>query len=115
MTRSVTPQLRSWAACREKIRHLRLRGDVAAYVDGELTGVHRARVAAHLGRCWSCSGDAESLRLIKTSLRNGPQRAPASLASVRLRRFASRLAAPAGFAPSGRYQQIQRNQQNQQE
>ncbi|UGY94760.1 anti-sigma factor family protein [Streptomyces gobiensis] len=97
MTRVITPQLRLWAACREKVRHLRLRRDVEAYVDGELTGAHRTQVATHLGRCWSCSGRAETLRLIKTSLRHGLQHAPASLASVRLRRFADHLATPPGL------------------
>jgi anti-sigma factor RsiW len=80
------------AECREKIRHLRLRGSLEAYVDGELTGSRRAEVAAHLACCWTCSGYAETLRLIKHSLRTGPRRAPVPLAEVRLRRFADRLA-----------------------
>lgn len=29
---------RVWAECREKIRHIRLRGEVEAYADGQLTG-----------------------------------------------------------------------------
>jgi hypothetical protein len=50
----MSPLLRqTWAESRERLRHLRLRGCVEAYVDGELTGTHRARVAAHLARCWS--------------------------------------------------------------
>jgi anti-sigma factor RsiW len=83
----------TWAECREGLRHLHLRGSVEAFIDGELTGTHRTRVAAHLARCWTCSGHAETLRLIKHSLRTGPRRAPVALAEIRLRRFADRLAA----------------------
>lgn len=88
-----------WAECREKIRHLRLRGDLEAYADGELTGVHRMRVAAHIACCWACSGSLQMLQLIKASLRGSPRRTPASLASVRMRRFAHRLTAPPGPDP----------------
>ncbi|MEU2911962.1 hypothetical protein ACFYM3_13360 [Streptomyces massasporeus] len=85
-----------WAECREKLRHVRLRGDVEAYADGQLTGVRRARVAAHVGACWACSGSLELLQLIKASLRGSPRRTPVTLASARVRRFAHRLTAPAG-------------------
>ncbi len=74
------------------LRHLWLRGFVEPYVDGELAGVRRARFAAHLTRCWTCSGHVETVQLIKLSLRTGPQRGPTPLAEVRLRRFADRLA-----------------------
>jgi anti-sigma factor RsiW len=87
-----TTDLRSiWAECRERMRHVRLQGAIDAYVDGELTPARRAQVAAHLACCWACSGYAQTLRLIKASLRRGPDRAPASLSETRLRRFADRL------------------------
>jgi anti-sigma factor RsiW len=73
------------------MRHVRLQGAVEAYVDGELTPARRAQVAAHLACCWACSGYAQTLRLIKASLRHGPDRAPVSLSKTRLRRFADRL------------------------
>lgn len=78
--------------CREALRHLRVRGFVEPYVDGELTDTRRARFVAHLARCWSCSGQVEMLQLIKHSLQTGPQRGPVPLAEIRLRRFADRLA-----------------------
>ncbi|WP_434594055.1 anti-sigma factor family protein [Streptomyces sp. A5-4] len=87
---------RVWAECREKIRHVRLRGDVEAYVDGQLTGAHRVRVAAHIACCWACSGSLQLLRLVKASLRHHPQRTPPSLASARVRRFAHHLTTPPG-------------------
>ncbi|NUP46349.1 MAG: zf-HC2 domain-containing protein [Catenulispora sp.] len=64
---------------------------VGAYLDGELTGADGPRVAAHLAVCWMCSGYAETLRLIKQSLRASPGRTPPDLAETRLRRFAERL------------------------
>lgn len=91
-----------WAECREKTRHLRLRGAVGAYADGELTGADRMRMAAHLARCWSCSGTLQTLKLIKASLRRSPGQAPVSLASVRLRRYAVRLAAVPATSPRHR-------------
>lgn len=57
------------AGCRRHAAHLRLRSQVGAYVDGELTGARRARVAAHLAVCRVCAGYAETLRMIKESLR----------------------------------------------
>jgi hypothetical protein len=95
-----TPVTQLWrqasAARREAVRHVRLRGLVEAYVDGELGRAQRRAVAAHLSECWNCSADAETLTLIKHSLRTGPLRAPASLARHRLRRFALRLGAGGG-------------------
>ncbi|NGO71360.1 anti-sigma factor family protein [Streptomyces boncukensis] len=82
---------RTGAGYRERLRHLRLRGSVEAYVDGELTGVRRARVAEHLTACRACSGTAEALRLIKRSLRSAPDRAPEPLSAPRLRRYVHRL------------------------
>ncbi|AYV26446.1 hypothetical protein EES41_06890 [Streptomyces sp. ADI95-16] len=88
-----------WAECREKIRHLLLRGEVEAYADGQLSGAHRTRVAAHIACCWTCSGSLQLLQLIKASLRNSPRRTPASLASARIRRYAHQLTVPP--APAG--------------
>jgi anti-sigma factor RsiW len=87
--------------------HLRLRSCVEAYVDGELTGWHRLAVARHVSACWVCGARAETLRLVKHSLRRRgrSRRAPApaappaalparhELAVRRLRRYARRLAA----------------------
>ncbi|MEU9069843.1 hypothetical protein AB0E06_23960 [Streptomyces sp. NPDC048109] len=81
---------------------MRLRGEVEGYADGQLTGAHRMRVAAHIACCWACSGSLQLLRLIKASLRHSPQRTPPSLASARVRRFAQELSTPAGQdRPSG--------------
>ncbi|WP_103532730.1 zf-HC2 domain-containing protein [Streptomyces sp. SM11] len=103
MTRQRVPGPgRVWAECRERIRHVRLRGEVEAYADGELTGAHRMQVAAHVACCWACSGSLQLLRLIRASLRHSPQRTPPSLASARVRRFAQDLSAPTGRnRPSG--------------
>lgn len=95
-------QGRVWAWCREKVRHLRLRGEVDAYADGQLTGAHRARVAAHIAGCWACSGTLLLLQLIKASLRDSPRRHPAPLASARVRRFAHRLTRSADTGRPGR-------------
>jgi anti-sigma factor RsiW len=70
---------------------MRLHSHVDAYVDGELTGSKRLRMAAHLAACFTCSGTAETLRLIKHSLGTRPQRTPPDLAEARLRRYANRL------------------------
>ncbi|MEU3199384.1 zf-HC2 domain-containing protein [Streptomyces sp. NPDC006996] len=80
---------------------MRLRGDVEAYADGQLTGAHRMRVAAHIACCWACSGTLQLLRLIKASLRHNPQRTPPSLASARVRRFAHQLTIPPGSGQPG--------------
>ncbi|MEV4920918.1 zf-HC2 domain-containing protein [Streptomyces tirandamycinicus] len=90
-----------WAECRERLRHLRLRGDVEAYADGELTGARRAMVAGHIARCWACSGSLQLLQLVKASLRRTPGRAPVSLASARLRRYAGRIADAGPAGPAG--------------
>lgn len=74
--------------CRQWADHMQLRAQVGAYLDGELTGARRARVAAHLAVCWACSGYAQALRLIKQSLRSSLLRTPPSVAEARLRRFA---------------------------
>ncbi|MBA2809100.1 MULTISPECIES: anti-sigma factor family protein [Streptomyces] len=69
---------RLWWECREKLRHLRLHGAVGAFADGQLTGVRHTRVAAHVARCWACSGELIALRLMKASIRGHPHRAPTS-------------------------------------
>ncbi|MFE1734488.1 MULTISPECIES: zf-HC2 domain-containing protein [unclassified Streptomyces] len=87
---------RVWVTCGETIRHLRLRGQVEAYADGELAGGRRVRMAAHIDRCWACSGTLQLLQLIKASLRNSSRRTPPSLASARMRRLAKELSTPSG-------------------
>jgi anti-sigma factor RsiW len=68
--------------------HRRMRRAVDAYLDGELSPVRAAVVEAHLEECWGCSGYAETLRLMKRSLRRLAERGPGDLAVVRLRRWA---------------------------
>ncbi|MGH9110918.1 MAG: zf-HC2 domain-containing protein [Acidimicrobiales bacterium] len=72
--------------------HRRVRRAVDAYVDGELARGQAAAVAAHLDNCWGCSGDADTLRLMKRSLQRLAARRPSDLARARLRRWAERLA-----------------------
>lgn len=71
--------------------HRRMRRAVAAYLDGELPFHAIAAVEAHLDECWGCSGDAETLRLMKRSLRRLGERRPTDLAAERLRRWADGL------------------------
>ncbi|MEX2659507.1 MAG: zf-HC2 domain-containing protein [Acidimicrobiales bacterium] len=49
--------------------HRRLKRMVGSYVDGELTRVRAAAVAAHLRRCAGCSEEATFITLVKCSLR----------------------------------------------
>jgi anti-sigma factor RsiW len=74
--------------------HRRVRRAVDAYVDGELTRGRAAAVAAHLAECWGCSGDADTLRLVKRSLQGRATRRPSDLALARMRRWAEGLARP---------------------
>jgi anti-sigma factor RsiW len=71
--------------------HSRMRRAVDAYVDGELPPARAAAVEAHLTDCWGCSGDAETLRLMKRSLRRLRHRGPSELTLARLRRWAEGL------------------------
>jgi hypothetical protein len=65
--------------------HRRKRRQVEAYVDGELHSARTiARVEQHLHVCWGCSGDADALRLIKSSFRSLADRRPTDLGLVRL-------------------------------
>ena len=67
---------------------------VDAYVDGELPRGQAVAVEAHLDECWGCSGDADTLRLMKRSLQRLAARCPSDLARARLRRWAEGLAQP---------------------
>lgn len=73
------------------LRHVRLRADVGACVDGELPAPRLLAVAAHLRECWACSGDAETIRCVRAALRRHRTHAPAPLAVHRLTRFARGL------------------------
>lgn len=73
------------------LAHRRMRRDVGAFLDGELDPVDAAAVAAHLDDCWGCNEDAETLHLIKASLRRFAARRPTDLALARLRVWADRL------------------------
>jgi anti-sigma factor RsiW len=66
--------------------HRRMRRAVSAYLDSEVDPATAAAVAAHLRRCWACSGDAELIRMIKQSLGNLAGRHDDTLAAMRLRR-----------------------------
>lgn len=71
------------------VRHRRLRRQVEAYVDGYVTSpADAAVVRAHLKECWDCSGDADTLRLIKVSLRRLAKTQPTDLRSARIRQWA---------------------------
>jgi predicted anti-sigma-YlaC factor YlaD len=72
--------------------HRRMRRAVEVYIDGELRiPAQIAAVQAHLDECWGCSGYAETLRLLKRSLRRLAQRQPSDLAAARLRQWATEL------------------------
>jgi len=74
-------------------RHRRMRHAVEAYLDGELRPQANDEVARHLAICWDCNTLAETLRLIKQSLRQRRDRTAVLLSERRLRRFAEDLAA----------------------
>lgn len=73
--------------------HLRLRSMVEAYVDGELDGATARAVRAHLRECWWCSADAQTHRLVRSSLRRR-RGGLSSLPVTRLRRFVRDLERP---------------------
>ena len=65
----------------------------SAWVDGELRGMERARLAVHLQRCARCRGAITELRVTQTMLRSLPQRRlPSHVA----------LPGPTGELPSSR-------------
>jgi anti-sigma factor RsiW len=68
------------------LRHLRLRTQVQAYVDGELDAPAARQVRIHLRECWWCSGDAQTHRLVRAALRRRRDHVT-SLPLARLRRF----------------------------
>jgi anti-sigma factor RsiW len=70
---------------------MRMRRDIDAYLDGELPPARAALVEVHLDECWGCSGYAETLRLMKRSLRRLRDRRPTPLTVARLRRWAEGL------------------------
>lgn len=73
------------------VSHRRMRRNIVAYVDGELSDEALVtRVEQHLRECWMCSCDAETWRLLRCSLRRLAQRRPVDLGAVRLRRWARR-------------------------
>jgi hypothetical protein len=62
-----------------------MRRQVEAYIDGELHSAHAiTSVERHLHLCWRCSGDADALRLIKSSFHSLAMRRPTDLGLVRL-------------------------------
>jgi predicted anti-sigma-YlaC factor YlaD len=68
--------------------HGRMRRAIDAYLDGELAPARAMAVEGHLDECWGCSGYADTVRLMKRSLRRLAQRRPSDLAVARLRRWA---------------------------
>lgn len=66
--------------------HLRLRSRVPAFVDGELDESTARAVRAHLRECWWCSADAQTHRLVRSTLRRRRTEI-SSLPVARLRRF----------------------------
>jgi len=53
------------------------RDDLAAFVDGELTGAERLRVSGHLEQCPACAVEAERVQNIGTLLRTAAREATA--------------------------------------
>lgn len=84
------------------LRHHRMRRMVGAYLDGELGGDARAEVARHLSVCWECSTVAETIRLIRRSLRQRGDRSAMSRSERRLRQFAVNLASERTSRPRRR-------------
>ena len=68
------------------LRHLRVRTMLDAYVDDELGSHDAALVSGHLRSCWWCSGDVQTLRLIKAALLRH-RSSGVSLPSTGLQRF----------------------------
>ena len=73
------------------VDHFRMRHEIGAYLDGELTGARSRALARHLEECWDCNDIAHDLRLIRASLARMGRRSLPNLAVARLRRLAWRL------------------------
>lgn len=73
------------------IRHLRVRRDIEAFLDGELDSARARRVRDHVSECWPCSGHLELMGLVRVALRRSHREEPSSLALRRLTRFSSGL------------------------
>jgi len=59
-----------------------IRADFSAYLDGAVSGVRMAAIAAHLRDCAGCASEFDAWRLIQTSLAElGPVAPPVSLQS----------------------------------
>lgn len=72
--------------------HRRIRRDVEAYLDGELSAADRvARIEAHLDECADCRHDLDVLDRLKCSLRRLACNRPTDLTAARLRRWARQL------------------------
>jgi len=69
-------------------RHRRL---VEAFLDGELSDDPARRAADHLRECLDCSTDAETGRLVRSSLRRLAARAGPQLVELRLQRYGEDL------------------------
>jgi anti-sigma factor RsiW len=78
---------------RDLLGHRRMRRAVEAYLDGELSPEAVAQVARHLSICWDCSALAETLLLLRRSLRRRRETTPQTVTERRLRRFAENLVA----------------------
>jgi len=74
------------------IRHRRFCHDVGALVDGELDPGRERQLRAHVRKCWTCSGTAELVALVRAALRRSRRNEPAPLAVHRLVRFSHGLA-----------------------
>lgn len=72
---------------KEGISCARVQDLVQSFLDGELEGPERDRLAAHLDRCRSCGVEAATYERIKAALAPAP---PAETVE-RLQRFASSL------------------------
>jgi predicted anti-sigma-YlaC factor YlaD len=70
------------------VAHREMRRAVDAYVDGELSRARAVAVELHLDECWGCSAYADTVRLMKRSLRRLAERRPSDLAVARLHRWA---------------------------
>jgi anti-sigma factor RsiW len=73
------------------LQHRKLRRAIESYLDGEADPALAAEIRRHLAECWTCSEDAELLRLVKVALHQLDARRPIDLAAARLSRYAASL------------------------